>query len=1114
MNSTIASNINGTLAAEKKDSLTQKIAIGSRSSLLTDNINFSLTGTKKPSSGSSIPGQFLCRLNISEPHLNGQKKLKNEVDQNRNPFNNSYVTINGNKDITTNGNKVATTNGNKVVTTNGNKEKAAEDGMPIPKVQLYKGKIEVEWKQVYKIGAGLHNLGNTCFMNSVIQCLIYCPPLANYLMLDNDHSSKCQISRGAVNGFCMMCILQEVMRRVIGKQGEVIKPMEFHRRLKSIAKHFIYGRQEDAHEFLRYVIDHLWKSCLPQNSNCAKLDPASKETTVVNQIFGGYHRSQVTCLRCKEKSNTYDHFMDFILDIKQNVMSLQKALEKYTHPELLDQENSYKCPKCKMKVTAQKKFTVYKPPNVATFQLKRFDYIRSFSGKITKPINYPERLNLRPYMSESKGDPVWYRLNAVLVHSGSSCHSGHYYCYVRNSNGNWYIMDDSKVTPVKLSTVLDQCAYVLFYIKSETPQGPTFKKCFDNRDSILKGSITAGTYKKIPDTPLKSSPLAERNQVKASSPTIKPQLCSPVNGSKKFPVVLNGNRDRITFEVRASMPTIQDIHKSAVLLTPSKNPKQSDFALEKSNKQNGLVPYVKDSSESSDENENSEVPVLKTTSREGLSENTKPNGAIFLTTKGSNEKSDKIEIKRNLSKPFMKLSKFSPVMTNGASKISPALVGSFKSKMNSSYHSNSSPTPPKVIATGSWTVTEAPASPSAGSTCSSNSVTSTSDWHVTSTDPHVDTPVNSSVSKPNGVGGGCSSFSNISIYSSPKQTHKTFHPSKSQEDNEISSCGDLSDSVYSIDSSSKKSDFRSEQSQPEQTFLEDRKPSGKYSFLKRKYIDYIPKNDSHSPESKLHKDRFNCLPKKAKYSEECTESDSKQGLKLISEDDKSRISKHEDLKHSEYSSFSKKNKYSEEGPESPSKNSESKSTKDKKRSKESERKHRDSDTSPEYVWVEKTKDNIESNHQSPVKEKISKYTSPANTPMKTERKHDVVSELTKNSQFFYGASVPTWNGEKHYKESPHSQTEKRKPFEDYEDEYDRGKTRKYRPKDRYQHYYKHKDSFQDYSERTFHSKHNGNFNYGRHNHYSKPYDSHHKWKHNRSFDHQRHRNHFRPNFRR
>lgn len=46
-------------------------------------------------------------------------------------------------------------------------------------------------------------------------------------------------------------------------------------------------------------------------------------------------------------------------------------------------------------------------------------------------VGYPEFLNIRPYMSQSSGDPVMYGLYAVLVHSGYSCHAGHYYCYVK-----------------------------------------------------------------------------------------------------------------------------------------------------------------------------------------------------------------------------------------------------------------------------------------------------------------------------------------------------------------------------------------------------------------------------------------------------------------------------------------------------------------------------------------------------------------------------------------------------------------------------------------------------------------------------------------------------------
>jgi len=49
-----------------------------------------------------------------------------------------------------------------------------------------------------------------------------------------------------------------------------------------------------------------------------------------------------------------------------------------------------------------------------------------------------------------------YRLYAVLVHVGSSMHSGHYYSYVRSPNNRWYKADDTSMTQCDLNQVLTQ----------------------------------------------------------------------------------------------------------------------------------------------------------------------------------------------------------------------------------------------------------------------------------------------------------------------------------------------------------------------------------------------------------------------------------------------------------------------------------------------------------------------------------------------------------------------------------------------------------------------------------------------------------------------------------
>uniref|UniRef100_G3PAH0 Ubiquitin carboxyl-terminal hydrolase n=1 Tax=Gasterosteus aculeatus aculeatus TaxID=481459 RepID=G3PAH0_GASAC len=322
------------------------------------------------------------------------------------------------------------------------------DGIPAPQKMLFPGsKLALKWEGVYRVGAGLHNLGNTCFLNSTVQCLTYTPPLANYL-LSKEHSRACHQS-----GFCMICIMQNHIIQAFANTANAIKPVSFIRDLKKIARHFRFGSQEDAHEFLRYTIDAMQKACL---NGYPKLDRQTQATTLVHQIFGGYLRSRVKCSICKSVSDTYDPYLDIALEIRQSA-NIVRALELFVKPDMLSGENAYMCAKCKKKVPATKRFTVHRTSNVLTLSLKRF---ANFSGgKITKDVGYPEFLNIRPYMSQSSGDPVMYGLYAVLVHSGYSCHAGHYYCYVKASNGQWYQMNDSMVHCSNIKVVLNQQAY-------------------------------------------------------------------------------------------------------------------------------------------------------------------------------------------------------------------------------------------------------------------------------------------------------------------------------------------------------------------------------------------------------------------------------------------------------------------------------------------------------------------------------------------------------------------------------------------------------------------------------------------------------------------------------
>lgn len=68
------------------------------------------------------------------------------------------------------------------------------DGITLSQKILFPSeRLSLKWTQVHRIGAGLQNLGNTCYLNSALQCLSYTAPLANY-MLSREHSKTCRSS--------------------------------------------------------------------------------------------------------------------------------------------------------------------------------------------------------------------------------------------------------------------------------------------------------------------------------------------------------------------------------------------------------------------------------------------------------------------------------------------------------------------------------------------------------------------------------------------------------------------------------------------------------------------------------------------------------------------------------------------------------------------------------------------------------------------------------------------------------------------------------------------------------------------------------------------------------
>ncbi|EAU84350.1 Usp36 protein [Coprinopsis cinerea okayama7 len=322
-----------------------------------------------------------------------------------------------------------------------------------PTKSLYPTGIDTSWPPNCNIGSGLHNTGNTCFLNSALQCLLHTPPLLR--VLSHHKQESCKVDRG----FCMACALRQVAAKSFSSRSP-FAPSQITGRLQTIAKHMRKGRQEDTHEFLRYAIDALQKSCLAGYP--PKIDQKLAETTWVHKIFGGRLRSRVTCRDCGYNSDTFDRILDLSLDILKSD-TIKDALRKFVAIDYLKGADKYKCEKCKKPVTAEKRFTIHDAPLVLTVHLKRFSPL---GRKIGHPVTYDDHLSLQPFMSEGSFGPT-YSLYGVICHAGGGPHSGHYYAFVKSRDGKWWEMNDEMVSPINGPPLSKKSAYVLFYMRAK-----------------------------------------------------------------------------------------------------------------------------------------------------------------------------------------------------------------------------------------------------------------------------------------------------------------------------------------------------------------------------------------------------------------------------------------------------------------------------------------------------------------------------------------------------------------------------------------------------------------------------------------------------------------------
>ncbi|KAI4692374.1 hypothetical protein J4E81_006788 [Alternaria sp. BMP 2799] len=369
--------------------------------------------------------------------------------------------------------------------------------------------VDAETKVSFIEPRGLVNTGNLCYMNSILQVLLFCVPFYNFLD---------QVSKRAAHSFksetplvdAMIMFLrdfrlidsadtiEQLRLRLKGNEleqyGDPLTPEYVYDVIKRLPRfdNMKRGQQEDAEEFLGFLLAGLHDECVhiiksgkqsqsadavasPGTARSGSIDGGWEEVghkqktsitqnsgaidveSPITKIFGGKLRSEYK--RPGEKASvTLEPYQPLQLDIGEpNTNSISDALKNLTRLETLDGA-------ARGSKASTKQVHIETLPPVLILHLKRFHYDEKGPQKIWKKIGYPLELELPrevfpPHKRSSyqiQGCFPRYRLIGVVYHHGKNASGGHYTVDLRRQEGKeWIRMDDTIIRRIRAEDVAE-----------------------------------------------------------------------------------------------------------------------------------------------------------------------------------------------------------------------------------------------------------------------------------------------------------------------------------------------------------------------------------------------------------------------------------------------------------------------------------------------------------------------------------------------------------------------------------------------------------------------------------------------------------------------------------
>uniref|UniRef100_G3NDF4 Ubiquitin carboxyl-terminal hydrolase 37 n=1 Tax=Gasterosteus aculeatus aculeatus TaxID=481459 RepID=G3NDF4_GASAC len=263
---------------------------------------------------------------------------------------------------------------------------------------------------------GFSNLGNTCYMNAILQSLFSLPSFSSDMLRQSIPWKKLPIN-ALLRRFAHLMVKKDVGCPETKK--DLLRKVKSA--ISSTAERFSGNMQNDAHEFLSQCLDQLKDDVEKMNKSWTNEAAASSTSSLgdeadtsriytcpvaVNMEFEVQHT--ITCKGCGEVVTKREQFNDLSIDLPRRkktlpLRSIQDSLDLFFRVE----EIEYSCEKCNGKsATVMHKFS--KLPRVLILHLKRYSFNAqlSMNSKLGQQVVIPRYLTLLSHCTESTRPPL------------------------------------------------------------------------------------------------------------------------------------------------------------------------------------------------------------------------------------------------------------------------------------------------------------------------------------------------------------------------------------------------------------------------------------------------------------------------------------------------------------------------------------------------------------------------------------------------------------------------------------------------------------------------------------------------------------------------------------